>query len=215
MIVQGAAKVAVKTQGVTPVLTASYLSPGVKLERGRMIEVELAIPAGGTNWLHYTEAAWASAAVEVDVPFLLFSSNPKVAWPAIGRATKVMGYVSYSPAGSAVVQRQADSETFVLNQNGEYGVEVVLTTSAGQVLAQDTVWTKPGLPRSHVFPFTKVLSLPEGATVNYTLTAKAKSGKGWSVSGHDADLDDEPRLRSRVRAGDPAHRGRPRAGEMT
>jgi hypothetical protein len=82
-----------------------------------------------------------------------------------------------------VVQRQADSETFVLNQNSEYGVEVVLTTSAGQVLAQDTVWTKPGLPRSHVFPFTKVLSLPEGATVNYTLTAKAKSGKGWSVSG--------------------------------
>ena len=53
------------------------------------------------------------------------------------------------------------------------GVQVVFASSTGAVLGSDTVWTKPGLPRSHVFPFTKAFSLPEGSTVKYTLTAKA------------------------------------------
>ena len=97
VIVQGTAPVSVKTQGVTPVLTAAWLSPGVKLDRNKMIEIEVAIPAGGTNWLHYTEARWSDAIVEIDVPFLLFSTNPRVTWPALGRAAKVVGYVSYSP----------------------------------------------------------------------------------------------------------------------
>jgi hypothetical protein len=183
VIVQGTAPVSVKTQGVTPVLAASWLSPGVKLERGRMIEVEVAIPAGGTNWLHYTEARWSDATVSIDVPFLLFSNNPRVAWPALGRAVKVVGYVSYSPAGPQKAERQSDAETFEANAKGEYGVEVVFTDAAGKVLATDTVWTKPGLPRNHVFEFSKALSLPEGATVKYTLTAKAKSGKSWTASG--------------------------------
>jgi hypothetical protein len=183
VIAQGTAKVAMKTQGVTPVLTASYLSPGAKLERGRLVEVEVAIPAGGANWLHYTEAQWAAPVVEVDVPFLLFSNNPRAAWPAIGRAVKVTGYVSFSPDGPQKVERQSDAESFDRNEKGEYGVQVTLTSTSGQVLGTDTVWTKPGLPRSHVFPFTKVFTLPEGSTVRYTLTAKAKNGVGWSVGG--------------------------------
>ena len=60
---------------------------------------------------------------------------------------------------------------------------VTFTDAAGKVLATDTVWTKPGLPRSHVFEFSKVLALPEGATVKYTLNAKAKSGKVWTTTG--------------------------------
>jgi hypothetical protein len=183
VIVQGSAPVSVKTQGVTPVLSAAWVSPGVKLDRSKMIEVEVAIPAGGSNWLHYTEARWSDATVQVDVPFLLFSNNPRVAWPALGKAVKVVGYVSYSPAGPQKVERASDAETFELNAKGEYGVVVTFTDAAGKVLATDTVWTKPGLPRSHVFEFSKVLSLPEGATVKYTLVAKAKSGKGWTASG--------------------------------
>ncbi|MCX7031707.1 MAG: cadherin-like beta sandwich domain-containing protein, partial [Spirochaetes bacterium] len=183
VISQGTAKVAMKTQGVTPVLTASYLSPGVRLERGKMIEVEVAIPAGGANWLYYTEAQWSAASVEVDVPFLLFSNNTRVAWPTLGRAVKVIGYVSFLPDGPQKAERQSDSESFDLNAKGEYGVEVVFTSTSGQVLGTDTVWTKPGLPRSHVFPFTKVFSLPEGGSVKYTLMAKAKNGRAWSTTG--------------------------------
>ena len=183
VIAQGVAKVSLKTQGVTPVLTASYVSPGVKLDRTRLVEVEVAIPAGGANWLYYTEAQWAAPEVAVDVPFLLFSNATKVAWPALGRAAKVTGYVSYSPAGLQPVARLADTEAFELNAKGEYGVEIVITSATGQVLGTDTVWTKPGVPRSHVFPFTKVFSLPEGSTVKYILTAKAKSGKAWQAAG--------------------------------
>jgi hypothetical protein len=183
VIVQGTTPVSVKTQGVTPVLSAAWVSPGVKLDRGKMIEVEVAIPAGGSNWLHYTEARWSDATVQIDVPFLLFSNNPRVAWPALGKAVKVVGYVSYSPAGPQKVERQSDVEAFESNAGGEYGVVVTFTDAAGKVLATDTVWTKPGLPRSHVFEFSKVLSLPEGATVKYTLAAKAKSGKTWTASG--------------------------------
>jgi hypothetical protein len=183
VIAQGTAPVSQKTQGVTPVLGASWVSQGVKLDRSRMIEVEVAIPAGGANWLHYTEARWSDASVEIDVPFLLFSNNPRVAWPALGRAVKVVGYVSYSSAGPQKVERLSDAEGFESNANGEYGVQVVFTDAAGKVLATDTVWTRPGLPRSHVFEFSKALTLPEGATVKYTLTAKAKSGKSWTASG--------------------------------
>jgi hypothetical protein len=63
-------------------------------------------------------------------------------------------------------------------------VEVIITDAAtGRVLLQETVWSKPGLPRSHVFTFSKPVTLPEGATVKYTLTAKGKNGKGWTASG--------------------------------
>jgi hypothetical protein len=183
VIAQGTAKVAQKMKGVTPVLTASYLSPGVKLDRGKLVEVEVAIPAGGANWLHYTEAQWASPSVEVDVPFLLLSNNPRAAWPATGRAVKVTGYVSFSPDGPQKVDRQSDTESFNLNSKGEYGVQIVLTSASNQAIGSDTVWTKPGLPRSHVFPFTKVFSVPEGSTIKYTLSARAKNGALWSTSG--------------------------------
>jgi hypothetical protein len=117
------------------------------------------------------------------VTFLLFSNNTRIAWPTLGRAAKVVGYVSFSPAGPQKVERKSDTEPFESNAQGEYGVQVVIASTSGQVLATDTVWTKAGLPRSHVFPFTKVFDLPEGSTVKYTLTAKAKNGRGWSATG--------------------------------
>ena len=184
VIVQGSTGVSVKMQGATAVLSASWNSPGVKLERGRLVEVEVAIPAGGSNWLHYTEAQWADATVEIDVPFLLLSRNPRVSWPPIGSPVRVIGYVALSPGGSQRSEIQAGAESFELDKKGEYGVEVIITDAAtGRVLAQDTVWGKPGLPRGHVFTFSKPISLPEGATVKYTLAAKAKNGQGWTASG--------------------------------
>ena len=97
---------------------------------------------------------------------------------------RVIGWVVLTPGGSQKSAIQSDAEDFELNTKGEYGVEVIITDAAtGRILAQETVWDKPGLPRGHVFTFSRPISLPEGATVKYTLTAKAKNGKGWIASG--------------------------------
>jgi hypothetical protein len=171
-------------QGATPAVSGSWTSPGVRLDRGKLVEVEVAIPVGRANWLHYTEAQWAAANVRVDVPFLLFSSDPRVAWPGLGRAVSVTGYISFSPDGPPKSERKIDSESFELNPKGEYGVELTITDPASvKVLDKDTVWSKPGLPRSHVFVLSRPMSLPEGATVKYTLAARAKNGRGWAASG--------------------------------
>lgn len=183
-IVQGTAAVSVKMQGATATVAASWTSPGVKLDRDRLVEVEVAIPAGGSTWLHYTEARWADSLVQIDVPFLLFSRSPRVTWPRIGTPVRVNGWVVLTPGGSQKSAIQSGGEDLELNTKGEYGVEVIITdTATGRTLAQDTVWNKPGLPRGHVFTFSRPISLPEGATVKYTLMARAKNDKGWIASG--------------------------------
>jgi hypothetical protein len=184
VIVEGSAEVTVRMQGVTPVLSADWTSPGVRLERNRLVEVEVAIPAGGSNWLHYTEAQWADALVAIDVPFLVLSRTPRVSWPPIGSPVRVAGYIAFSPGGPRKSEAPSGTESLEQNARGEYGVEVTIADAAtGRVLVQDTVWARPGLPRDHVFTFSKVFNLPEGAAVRYTLTAKAKNGKGWSATG--------------------------------
>jgi hypothetical protein len=128
VIAQGFARVATKTQGVTPVLYAS----------------------------------WAASAVAVDVPFLWFSNNPRVVWPAVGKAVNVTGFISLPPGGPQKAERQVNSESLELNVKGDYGVEVTITDPAsGKILGRDTVWAKPGLPRA----------------------AKAKNGQSWAASG--------------------------------
>jgi hypothetical protein len=63
-------------------------------------------------------------------------------------------------------------------------VEVtVIDPRTGATLGSATVWGKPGLPRGHVFTFPEPMRLPEGATVKYTVTAKAKNGQAWSATG--------------------------------
>ncbi|MCX7028564.1 MAG: cadherin-like beta sandwich domain-containing protein, partial [Spirochaetes bacterium] len=184
VIAQGTANVATKMQGATPALSASWESPNVKLDQGKLVEIEVAIPAGGSNWLHYTEAQWSAPAVAVNVPFLWFSNNPRVVWPAVGKAVNVTGFISLPPGGPRKAERQVDSESLELNAKGDYGVEVTITDPAsGKILGRDTVWAKPGLPRGQALTFTKPMSLPEGATVKYTLAAKAKNGQGWAASG--------------------------------
>ena len=184
MIAQGTAPVSTRMQGAAPVLSAQWKSPGTRLDQGRLVEIEVAIPAGGSNWLHYTEAQWADGAVEVDVPFLLFSDNPRVAWPAAGRPVFVTGCILFSPRGPQKTERQPDAESFDLDARGQYGVEVtVIDPRTGATLGSATVWGKPGLPRGHVFTFPEPMRLPEGATVKYTVTAKAKNGQAWTATG--------------------------------
>ena len=53
----------------------------------------------------------------------------------------------------------------------------------GKVLGKDVTGQKPGAPRGRTYLFSAPMSLPEGATVGFTLTAQAKSGKAWQVAG--------------------------------
>ena len=156
----------------------------MRLERNRLVEVEVAIAAGGSTWLHYTEAQEADAMVAVDVPFLVLSRTRRVSWPTIGSPVRVAGYIAFSPGGNGKSEAPSGTESLEQNAKGEDGVAVTIADAAtGKILVQDTVWSKPGLPRSHVFTFSKAVSLPEGATVKYTLTAKGKNGTGWTASG--------------------------------
>jgi hypothetical protein len=63
-------------------------------------------------------------------------------------------------------------------------VEVtIIDPASGRILGTDTVWAKPGIVRSPILAFSRPMSLTEGATVKYTLTARARNGKGWAASG--------------------------------
>jgi hypothetical protein len=185
VVAQGTAKISLKMQATTPLISAQWTSPGVKLDQGSLVEIEVAIPAGGSNWLYYTEAQWADSQIAVDVPFLLYSSGTRVNWPTVGRPVSVVGYVAFSSdkGGPRMSEARADPDSLQLNAKGQYSVDVTITDASGRVLANDTVWVKPGSPRSQVVSFTQPLSLPEGSTVRYTLRATTKNGKGWEASG--------------------------------
>ncbi len=184
MIAQGTAKVDVKAQGAAMVLSASWSSPGVRLDPDKLVEVEVAIQAGGADWLHYTEAQWPSPAVAVDVPFLLSSRDPRVAWPGVGRPVSVAGYIPFSSGGPRQSASTSESDALELNTKGEYGIEVTITDpKSGRTLGKDTVYAKPGNVRNPYFAFSRPMTLPEGATVKYTLTARARNGVNWTASG--------------------------------
>jgi len=183
-LAQGTANLTVKMEGATPVISATWTTSAVKLDPNRLVEVEVAIPAAGSAWLFYTEAQWASSDVEVDVPFLLFARDLRVAWSALGRNVSVTGFITLPRGGPGREGPAGEAEGLQLNSRGEYGIEVTITDpSSGKVLGQDTVWTRPGLPRGRVLAFSRPMSLPEGATVKYTLTAAARSGRGWTATG--------------------------------
>jgi hypothetical protein len=183
-LAQGSANLAVKMEGSTPVISARWTTTAVKLDPDRLVEVEVAIPAGGSAWLYYTEAQWASTGIDVDVPFLLLARDLRVAWPALGRNVSVTGFITIPKGGPGRQGPLGEAEALELNAKGEYGIEVTITDpSSGKVLGRDTVWNRPGLPLGRVLTFSRPMSLPEGATVKYTLTAAARSGREWSAAG--------------------------------
>jgi len=184
IIVQEAARVEVRQQGANTSVSFEYRSAGVALDRARMVEIEVAIPTSAGHFLFYTEADPAGAVVNVEVPFLLYGSDPQVAWPALGSSVKVAGYLSASAAGKEKGERESDKEDFARNDKGEYGIAVELfDAKTGRSLGKDTVWTKPGLARGRTFTFGKAILVPEGGTVRYALTAEAKNGRSWQASG--------------------------------
>jgi hypothetical protein len=176
--------VTVRAQGGSWAISLEYRSPGVSLDRNRLIEVEVAIPTSGKDSLQYAEVQQADDNVRVDVPFFLLTDKPRVVWPAVGAPVKVVGYVSMIQPGKAAAERSADREDFEKNDKGDYGIAVEITDpKSGKPYGKDTIYAKPGAPRGRTYYFSAPMSLPEGATVGYTLTARAKNGKIWQVSG--------------------------------
>jgi hypothetical protein len=176
--------VMVRAQGGSWAISFEYRSPGVSLDRNRLIEVEVAIPTSGKDSLQYAEVQQADDNVRVDVPFFLLTDKPRAVWPAVGAPVKVVGYVSMIQPGKAAAERSADREDFEKNDKGDYGITVEITDpKSGKPYGKDTIYAKPGAPRGRTYYFSAPMSLPEGATVGYTLTARARNGKIWQVTG--------------------------------
>lgn len=183
-ISQETVPVTVRAQGGSWAVSLEYRSPSLSLDRNRLVEVEVAIPTNGPDSLMYAEVQQADNAVRVDVPFFILSDRSRVAWPAVGAPVKVVGYVSMLQPGKAAAERPADRADFEKNDKGDYGITVEITDpKSGKPYGKDTIWAKPGAPRGRVYYFGAPMSLPEGATVGYSLTAKAKNGKIWQVAG--------------------------------
>ncbi len=180
MITQYTVPVVVKQQEGTPTVSLDYRSSGVTLDRSRLVEVETAIPTTKGHFLFYTEAQAAGAEVSVELPFLLYGDDPLVHWPPIGTPVQVGGYLSTLPLTS---DRAVDKEDFDKNAKGEYSISVdIADAGSGQSYGSTTVLTKAGEGRDRALAFGQGMRVPEGATVTYVLSAKAKNGKTWKAN---------------------------------
>lgn len=183
VVLQDTVPVTVRASSGSWAISLDYRSAGVTLAAGRMIEVEVLIPTNGKDSLLYAEAQQADSVVQVEVPFFLLTDRQRVAWPAVGSDVKVAGYVSMLAPGKAGA-RPADAESFEIDAKGEYGMALEVTDpKTGKLLGKHTIGARPGAPRGRTYVFSAPMSLPEGATVGFTLTARAKSGKVWQVTG--------------------------------
>jgi hypothetical protein len=173
--------VALDTKGNAQSISFTAKSNGITLDRQKLVEIETAVATTAGKWLYYTEARSADASISLEVPFLLYGADPRIAWPALGSSVQVNGYLSSLPLTK---DRAIDKESFDTNSKGEYSISVEVTdASSGALLGSTTVSTKPGQGRDRSVSFGKALGLPEGATVKYTLSAKAKNGKVWTATG--------------------------------
>ncbi len=167
-----------RVQGRKLSLSLQYRSAGVNLGRDRLIEIEVAIPTTAGKILYYKEAMPAADEASLTVPFLLYTAA--IPWPAIGSPTPVSGYVSLAKGGA----RPEDREAFQKNGRGEYGIDIEITDAkTGKSYGKDTVWRKPGLARGQAVSFTTALTVPEGSTIGYTMTARAANGRTWVAAG--------------------------------
>ena len=173
-----------RQQGRNWALNLNAASQGFTVEYGRLVEIQVAVRTAAGGFLHYTEAKPAEEQITLEIPFMLYGQDPQVRWPAPGTRVPVAGYLSLLPPGQNRGQAGADREDFPKNERGEHGITVELSEStSGRVLAQDTVWNRPGLARGHRFAFAGSIELPEGAPIGYRLSARARNGRTWQTSG--------------------------------
>ena len=177
--IQETVPIDVKQAGSNVMLDLEWRSSGLTLDRKRMVEVEVGIPTD-KGWLCYTEAFHPSDAVSLSVPFLLYAADPRVIWPGIGQRVNVAGYVSAIQPGKL---RSVDRQDVDRDAKGEYGISVEFTDGAGKRLAESSVMIRNGLPREYMYVFVKPVTLIEGSTVGYLMSAKLRNGEVWQTAG--------------------------------
>jgi hypothetical protein len=181
VITQFSAPVEIRKEGGNITLMLSARSDAVTLGRDRLVEVETIIPTAAGHFLSYTEAQSADDEIRVDIPFLLYGNNPRLSWPPIGSPVMVAGYLSRETQKK---ERAEDREDFDKNAGGEYAISVqIIDERTHAAYGTDSVARRPGHERDKAFTFGKAIQVPEGATVRYILSAKAKNGKVWTASG--------------------------------
>jgi hypothetical protein len=184
VLAQDAVPISARQQGKNWAVSLQYASAGLTLDSTRLVEIETAIQTSSGASLHYTEAQPAAEEMTLELPFLLYDRDPGVQWPPVGSRVQVQGYVSVLPPGQSREQRGTDRADFPRNDKGEFGITVELyDSSSGRLLAKDTVWNRPGLPRGQRFGFSQAIELNEGSTVRYVLTARERNGRVWQSSG--------------------------------
>ncbi len=178
-LLQEIVPVQVKGAGVNTFIDLSWRSAGISLDRNRMVEIEVGIQTD-RGWLCYTEALDPSDGLDLNVPFLLYAADPRVAWPAVGQKVLVAGYYSLIKPG---MSRSLDRQGVDRNDRNEYPVTVQFQdASSGKLLAESAVMIKGGQPGDYLYAFTGPVYLPEGAVIRYVLTAKLRNGEVWQAS---------------------------------
>jgi hypothetical protein len=168
-----------RQQGKTLALTWNYRSSPIGVENGQLLEVEIAIPTENGSYLYYAEAVAPEQQTELDVPFMLYGQDPRITWPALGSSVRVVGFVSTKRPG---VQTTAQNKQ--LNNKGEYGVSIGLyDADNGASYGTENIWSKPGLPKGHVYGFPRGFMIPEGTAIRYEISAKAKNGAELTSEG--------------------------------
>jgi hypothetical protein len=181
MLTQFAVPADTRQQGDTITLSLSARSNGIAMKHDRIVEVETAVALAGNRWLSWTEAQPADDTVRIDIPFLIAGDSPLMRWPAPGSMVQVAGYVGkLTPGGRAI-----DKEEMDRNEKGEYTLTVqVFDARTNAAYGEALVQVKQGQQggdRTHLF--TRPILVPEGATLKYMLTVKAKNGRSWTASG--------------------------------
>ena len=181
VITRYSAPVEVRAQGPNIAVSIDAPSNGVTLKRDRMVEVETAIRTRAGRFLSYTEAQQGDDKVQVDIPFLVYGTDPRVAWPAPGSPVAVGGYMSLLPAGK---ERASDKADFDRNPKGELAIAVeIVDARTNASYGKDSVLSRAGPRRDRVFSFGKAIQVPEGAAVRVVLSATARNGTVWTAAG--------------------------------
>lgn len=171
-----------------PVLSFDWNSPDFRLNSNELVEVEIRIPTGNGNYLHYTEAFPAASAADTQTmtpPFFLFSSNPRVSWPAPGSTVPVDAEYSLIPPGQ-IGRGQQGIDELPRGAAGAQQAGVQLTVrdaDTGSQFFNGPVGSASGIQAGRQLNFDREIQLIEGRDVQYEFVVRGADGRGWRTAG--------------------------------
>ncbi|MCA1754088.1 MAG: cadherin-like beta sandwich domain-containing protein [Spirochaeta sp.] len=187
VLAQGNYGVNVQRRGNNPpVISFTWDSPGFRVNSNELVEVEIRIPTGNGNYLHYTEAFSVTDSISMAPPFFLFSSNPRVTWPAPGSTVAVDAEYSLIPPGQ-IGRGQDGVEELPRSVDGarQAGVQLtVLDADSGSQLFSGPVRSARGIQAGRQLNFDQEVQLTEGRDVRYEFVVRGADGRGWRTAGH-------------------------------